>query len=173
MDGTVALIFRITSGNRFIFALLLSNTKVWVNSYQFTNTTNQHILYINFNITQWPDNLHSTHQCPTESEKPLQYLVAQGCQVGGGLLSDGSDLGGWHQGEHILDGGGGVGPELIPECIIRGLHGLWQTRFSYIPHGEQSRAKKDAEEEATQGTRLAYREREGTASEYCCQLRLG
>lgn len=52
------------------------------------------------------------------------YLVAEGGQIGGRFLPDGPDLRGWDQSEDVLDGGGGVGPELIPEGIVRGFDGL-------------------------------------------------
>lgn len=49
---------------------------------------------------------------------PKPHLVAEGGQVGGRFLPDGPDLSGWDQSEDVLDGGGGVGPELIPESIL-------------------------------------------------------
>lgn len=64
----------------------------------------------------------------TSAQYPLiitaGYLVAEGCQVGRRLLSYSSDLSRRHQSEDVLDGGGGVDPELIPEGIVCGLYGL-------------------------------------------------
>lgn len=54
------------------------------------------------------------------------HLIAEGCQIGGGLLTDGSYLCGWHQCKNILHCGGGVCPELVPECIVCGFHWLWR-----------------------------------------------
>lgn len=52
------------------------------------------------------------------------HLVTEGCQVGRRLLPDGPDLCGRHQSEDVLDAGGRVVPELIPEGIVSGLHRL-------------------------------------------------
>lgn len=66
----------------------------------------------------------------TESMLRLQvydrccYLIAQRCQIGGRFLPHSSDLSGRHQGKHILYAGRSVRPELIPERVICGLHGL-------------------------------------------------
>lgn len=52
------------------------------------------------------------------------YLIAQGCKIRGRLLPHCSDLRGWHEGEHILDGDGSVSPKLVPEVIVCGFHWL-------------------------------------------------
>lgn len=54
----------------------------------------------------------------------FHHLVTEGCQVGRRLLPHGADLGGRHQSEDVLDGGGSVGPELIPEGVVCGFDRL-------------------------------------------------
>lgn len=56
------------------------------------------------------------------------YLVAEGCQVWRRLLSDGSDLCRRNQSENILNRGGGVDPELIPEHVVWGFDGLQERK---------------------------------------------
>lgn len=56
------------------------------------------------------------------------HLVAEGCQIWGRFLPNGPDLRGWNQSEDVLDSGGGIGPELIPEGIVWGFHELQDIR---------------------------------------------
>lgn len=67
------------------------------------------------------------------------HLIAQGCQIGGGLLTDGSYLCSWHQCKNILHCGGGVCPELVPECIVCGFHWLWRKGKERRGEGEERR----------------------------------
>lgn len=72
------------------------------------------------------------------------HLIAQGCQIGGGLLTDGSYLCSWHQCKNILHCGGGVCPELVPECIVCGFHWLWRKGKERRGEGEGRREKQRA-----------------------------
>lgn len=57
-------------------------------------------------------------------EPDSPYLVAQGGQVRGRLLSHSPDLCCRHQRKDILHGGSCVCPELVPKSIVGGFHGL-------------------------------------------------
>ncbi len=59
------------------------------------------------------------------------HLVAEGCQVWWRLLSHSSNLCCRHQSKNILDGGGGVDPELIPECIVCGFYRLQEDTHTH------------------------------------------
>lgn len=52
------------------------------------------------------------------------HLVTERCQVGRRLLPNSSYLCGRHQSEDVLDRGGRVPPELVPEGVVWGLHRL-------------------------------------------------
>lgn len=58
------------------------------------------------------------------------HLVAQCGQVGWRFLPQRSDLSRRNQGEDVLDRHGRLGPELVPEDLIRCFHGLRSARQS-------------------------------------------